>query len=101
VRYTTPLSALSLPPQPVRAAWWQPALWIRASFEPQIIEIIPACFLSTHALSVGWDLYVRAVASGVVGCCRWMAWLLKYKISEILHRKERKVKVTMSLRPLR
>jgi len=29
-------SALSLPPQPVRAAGWQPALWIRASFEPQI-----------------------------------------------------------------
>ena len=26
----------SLPPQPVRAAGWQPALWIRARFEPQI-----------------------------------------------------------------
>jgi len=27
---------LTLPPQPARAAWWQPALWIRASFEPQM-----------------------------------------------------------------
>ncbi len=33
---TAPPSALSLPPQPVRAAWWQPALWIHASFKPQI-----------------------------------------------------------------
>ena len=27
---------LTLPPQPARAAGWQPTLWIRASFEPQI-----------------------------------------------------------------
>ena len=41
------------------------------------------------------------VASDVGGCCRRRAWLLKYKIYEILHRKarkERKVKSTMSLR---
>ena len=34
--FQPPLSALSLPPQPVRAAVWQPALWIRVSLEPQI-----------------------------------------------------------------
>ena len=28
--------SITLPPQPVRAAVWQPALWIRASFEPQM-----------------------------------------------------------------
>ena len=37
----------------------------------------------------------------VVGCCRWRTWLLKYIICEILCCKERKVKVTMSLRTLR
>jgi hypothetical protein len=26
----------SLPPQPVRAAVWQPALWIRTGLEPQM-----------------------------------------------------------------
>jgi len=31
-----PASALALPPQPVRAAVWQPALWIRAGLEPQM-----------------------------------------------------------------
>ena len=28
-------------------------------------EIIPACFLSAHALSVGWDDGVRATDAGV------------------------------------
>ena len=37
----------------------------------------------------------------IVGCCRWWTWLLKYIIYEILCLKERKVKVTMSLRTLR
>jgi len=31
-----PASALSLPPQPIRAAGWQSALRIRASFEPRM-----------------------------------------------------------------
>ena len=31
------------------------------------IEIIPACFLSAHALSMGWEWYVQAVASGAAG----------------------------------
>ena len=61
------------------------------------IRIIPACLLSAHALSVGWEWCVQAVASGVGDCCRWEPWLLKYIIYEILHRKGRKVKVTMSL----
>jgi hypothetical protein len=34
------------------------------------IEIIPACLLSAHALSMGWKWSVRAVASGVGDCCR-------------------------------
>ncbi len=33
---------------------------------------------------------MRAVASGVVGCCRRRPWLLKYKFYEILHRKDAK-----------
>ena len=65
------------------------------------IEIITACFFSAHALSMGWEWYVRAVASGVGGCCRWRPWLLKYNFYEILYRKARKVEVTMSLRTLR
>ena len=47
---------------------------------------------------------VRTVASGVGGCCRRQAWLLKYKIYVILHHKARqgrKVTVTLSLRLLR
>ena len=51
-----------------------------------------------------WLFYIQAVASVVGWCCRRRAWLLKYIIYEILHRKvrkERKVKVTMSLRTLR
>ena len=65
------------------------------------IEIIPACLLSAHALSVGWGVMCAGGASGVGDCCRWGAWLLKYIIYEILHRKERTVKVTTSLRTLR
>ncbi|NOR60641.1 MAG: hypothetical protein GQ469_08450 [Methanosarcinales archaeon] len=38
------------------------------------IEIIPACLPSAHALSMGWEWSVRAVASGVGDCCRG-AWL--------------------------
>jgi hypothetical protein len=34
------------------------------------IEIIPACLPSAHALSMGWEWSVRAVASGVGDCCR-------------------------------
>ena len=34
------------------------------------IEIIPACFLSAHALSMGWEWCVRAVASVVGDYCR-------------------------------
>ena len=65
------------------------------------IEIIPACFLSAHALSMGLESGVRVAALGVGGCCRQGSWLLKYKIYEILHRKVSKVKFTMSLRTLR
>ena len=43
------------------------------------IKIIPACFLPAHALSMGWDWCVRAVASGVGGAATG-AWLLKYII---------------------
>jgi len=53
---------------------------------------------------VGKWCTMGAVSSGVSGCCRRRAWLLKYRIYEILHRKarkERKVKVTTSLRALR
>ena len=28
----------TLPPQPARVAGWQPALWIRVSFKPQILQ---------------------------------------------------------------
>ena len=38
------------------------------------IEIIPACLPSAHALSVGLESGVRAVASGAGDCCRG-AWL--------------------------
>jgi len=41
------------------------------------IGIITACFLSTHALSMGCERYVQAVASDVGDHCRWWAWLLK------------------------
>jgi hypothetical protein len=41
--------------------------YLRLSAVKNEIEIIPACFLSAHALSVGWGWCVRAVASGVVG----------------------------------
>ncbi len=34
------------------------------------IEIIPACLLPAHALSMGWKWSVRAAASGVGDCCR-------------------------------
>ena len=34
------------------------------------IEIIPACLPSAHALSMGCEWSVRAVASGVGDCCR-------------------------------
>ena len=44
------------------------------------IEMIPACFLSAHALSLSWEDGVRAAATGVGWCCRWRRWLLKYKI---------------------
>jgi hypothetical protein len=64
------------------------------------IEIIPACFISNHALSVGCEWCVLVVASGVVGCCRWVVWLLKYINYKISHRKARrgrKVEATLSL----
>ena len=48
------------------------------------IEIIPACFLSAHALSMGWEWSVRAVALGVGDCCQRRAWLLKYIIYVML-----------------
>ena len=48
------------------------------------IEIIPACFLSAHALSMGWEWSVQAVASGVVWRSRRRAWLLKYIICVML-----------------
>ena len=48
------------------------------------IEIIPVCLLSAHALSMGWEWSVRAVASGVGGCCRQQSCLLKYIIDGIL-----------------
>ena len=44
------------------------------------IRLIPGCFLSAHAHSVGWMWCIRTVASGVGVCCRRRAWLLKYKI---------------------
>jgi hypothetical protein len=47
------------------------------------IEIIPACFLSAYALSMGWESGVRAAATGVGWCCRWRVWLLKYIIGVI------------------
>ena len=53
------------------------------------IGIIPACFHSTNALSMGWERCVQTATAGVVGCCRRRAWLLKYIIYEILHRKAR------------
>jgi len=74
---------------------------LRLSAVNNEIEIIPACFLSAHALSMGCERDVRAAATGVGDCCRRRAWLLKYIINKILHRKGRKVKVTMSLRTLR
>ncbi|MBC2747449.1 MAG: hypothetical protein HF975_10700 [ANME-2 cluster archaeon] len=54
-----------------------------------------------HAQSVG-----REVVCAYCGLrCWWVlpagAWLLKYTINDILHRKGRKVKVTLSLRTLR
>ena len=65
------------------------------------IKIIPACLLSTHALSVGCERCVREMASVVGDCCRRRPWLLKYNFYEILCCKARKVEVTMSLRTLR
>jgi len=69
------------------AAGWQPAEWIPVVNNE--IKIIPACFLSAYALSMGWEWSVcgRAVASVVRDCCRW-AWLLKYNFYEMLRRKE-------------
>ena len=46
-------------------------------------------------------LCMRATASGGGWCCWWPPWLLKYNFYEILHRKERKVKVRISLRSSR
>ena len=46
---------------------------LRLSAVKNKIEIIPACLLSAHALSMGWEWSVRAVASGVVGRSRWGA----------------------------
>jgi|GEM_PF-6707863 len=68
------------------------------------IGIIPACFHSAYALSMGWEWCEQAVASGVGDCCRWWVWLLKYNSYEILQRKARKrreVNATTSLRSLR
>ena len=80
-------------------------LWLIMKLE----KFQPAFFLLLHSpyplllnlIACAQLLYMRAEASVVVGCCRWRVWLLKYIIYEILHRKERKVKVTMSLRTLR
>ena len=55
------------------------------------IKIIPICFLFVHALSMACKWGVQSVALGVLVCCRLWAWLLKYKIYEILCHKERKV----------
>ena len=63
------------------------------------IEIIPICFLSAHVSNMGWEWYVRAVASVVRDCCRWLPWLLKYNY--IVHRKERKADTILSLRSSR
>jgi len=38
---------------------------LRLSAVNNKIEIIPACPLSAHALSMGWESGVRTVASGV------------------------------------
>ena len=47
------------------------------------IEIIPACFLSAHALSQGWEGGVRAVTTEVGWWCWQWAWRLKYIICVI------------------
>jgi hypothetical protein len=44
---------------------------LRLSAVKNKIELIPACFFTAHALSVGWRWCVRAVASVVGDCCRW------------------------------
>jgi len=67
-----------------------------------------ACPASAHPAAPHAQPHTLRLVAGYVGgglgCC-WLlpagAWLLKYIIYEILHRKERKVKVTMSLRTLR
>jgi hypothetical protein len=65
------------------------------------VDLTLAFFLSAEALTVGWEMCVRVAVSGVGECCRRRLLLLKYIIYEILHRKVRKVKGTISLRTLR
>ena len=57
------------------------------------IEIIPACFLPAHALSMGREWSVRAVASVVGDCCRrghscWNIILMKYCTAKNCYRKD-------------
>ena len=70
-------------------------------FHSTALPLLTRLPLSLNFTACARLLYMRAATSVVEGCCRRWAWLLKYKIYEILHHKGRKVKVTMSLRTLR
>ena len=81
------------------------ALFIPSSasrhFHSLALPLLTRWPLTFNPTPCAWLLDMWAADPVVLDCCRRQVWLFKYITYEILHHKEHKVEVTISLRTLR